>query len=163
LTGGLDEEAKIWRRFATMKRMIAPLIGIGLLLLSGCATGAPEEPLATEVDDIVGTWHKTSSVYAFMGYIQFNADGTSRLGAAFDGVEVLAKVEGEFWFEGTELFWKDVSATAPAYEHCMQPGKETGRYEVQLLSNGNLNVIMLEDACPSRVACFTGAEWEPVS
>jgi hypothetical protein len=145
-----------------MKTVIAVVIAIGLLLLSGCATGAPERPLATSVDDVVGTWHKTGSVYAFIGYIQFNADGTTRLGAASDGVEVLAKVEGEFWFEGTELLWKDVSATAPAYEYCMQPGRETGRYEVQLLENGNLKAVMIEGLCPSRVACLTGAEWEPV-
>jgi hypothetical protein len=143
-----------------MKRIIAVLIGIGLLLLSGCATGAPEEPLATEVDDIDGTWHKTSSVYAFMGYIQFKPDGTGRLGAAFDGVEVLAKVEGEYWFEGTQLFWKAASAE-PNYEHCLQPGKETGKYNIEILPNGNLKFEMVEDGCPSRVAAFTG-EWEAV-
>jgi hypothetical protein len=147
------------RRFK-VKRVMPVLIGIGLLLASACAPAAVPPRLAASVDDIAGTWHKTSSVYAFMGYIQFKPDGTGRLGAAFDGVEVLAKVEGEYWFEGTQLFWKAASAE-PNYEHCLQPGKETGKYNIEILPNGNLKFEMVEDGCPSRVAAFTG-EWEPV-
>lgn len=143
-----------------MKRVMPVLIGIGLLVPSACAPAAVRPRLAASVDDIAGTWHKTSSVYAFMGYIQFKPDGTGRLGAAFDGVEVLAKVEGEYWFEGTQLLWKAASAE-PNYEHCLQPGKETGKYNIEILPNGNLKFEMVEDGCPSRVAAFTG-EWEPV-
>ena len=49
---------------------------------------------------------------------------------------------------------------------CTLEGHETGIYEVELLENGNLRYIVIEDECLTRINYWAGriieVEWEPV-
>ena len=108
--------------------------------------------MASSTADIVGTWQSTVTSLE----IQFNEDGTLRAKTA-QGSDVIF----EFRFEGMRIFIKDIPNGG-----CTQIGAETGIYEVELLENGNLKFIVIEDECLSRVNYKAGrlveVEWEPV-
>ena len=159
-----------------MKRIIGIVIGIGLLLLLGCARGAPAgATLATSVDDVVGVWHSTwrfGMINFIEVYIQFKRDGTFSL-AFGDRVEDQPDGEGEFSFEGTRFYWKDIVASTKS-DHWWVKGKAgrtwseclvsnpIGIYEIQLLANGNLKLAEIEDECGVRCILLNNTEWEPV-
>ena len=159
-----------------MKKRIATVIGIGLLLLLGCARGAPAgATLATTVDDVVGVWHTTYHLGVRNWheiYIQFKRDGT--FGLAFgDRVEDNPDGEGEFSFEGTRFYWKDIIASTKTdywlvkgkagrtWSEC-QVSNPIGIYEIQILANGNLKFAEIEDECGVRCIILNNSEWEPV-
>ncbi len=134
-----------------MNKKLASSIVIALFLLAGCATSGPR--LASSAEDIAGTWHSTVSSVE----VQFNEDGTghARVGSG-------SSFDGEFRFEGTRIIWK----TLDQGNDCVRIGAETGIYEVELLENGNLKYIVIEDECLVRVNYLAGrlieVEWEPV-
>ena len=129
-----------------MNKKLALSIVIALFLLAGCAASGPK--LASSIEDIAGTWHSTVSSVE----IQLNEDGTWR---SEDGIG--DTFLGEFRFEGTRLIWKNDSGCIEA---------RTGIYEVELLENGNLKYILIEDDCLDRFNYLVGriveVEWEPV-
>ncbi len=130
-----------------MNKLVASSIAIALFLLAGCAASGPK--LASSAEDIAGTWQSKISI----GEIQYNEDGTWRSQSGSGLV-----FTGEFWFEGTQFFTQN---SVPC-----DVGNPIGIYEVELLENGNLKFIVIEDECLSRVNFFAGrlieAEWEPV-
>lgn len=133
-----------------MNKQMTGSVFIALFLLAGCASSGPK--FANSIEDIVGTWQSNTS----SAEVQINEDGTVR--AQFPDARHHV---GEFWFEGTRLFFIDPSKTLCALE-----GYETGIYEVELLENGNRKFIVIEDECMTRVNYFVGrlvgVEWEPV-
>ena len=133
-----------------MNKLVASSTAIALFLLAGCAASGPK--LASSAEDIVGTWQSTVTSLE----IQFSADGTLRAQTA-QGTDVTF----EFRFEGMRIFFKDIPNGG-----CTQIGAETGIYEVELLENGNLKFIVIEDECLVRVNYQAGrlveVEWEPV-
>ena len=145
-----------------MKNIIATLIAIGLLLLSGCAPSAPP-PTATPVptptsvptpesaEDLIGIWHQTPrNPHVGEVYLQFKEDGTYRVATGWaDRLENDPNVEGEFWFEGKQLFVKDI-AGSPPWDECIRK-QIIGKYKVQVLANGNLKLVKIEDECSGRV------------
>jgi hypothetical protein len=145
-----------------MKKIIATLIAIGLLLLAGCAPSAPP-PTATPVptptsvtipesaEGLIGIWRGTPPVpHVGQFYWQFKEDGTYRVATgAADRLENDPKVEGEFWFEGKQLFIKDIAGDPP-WDVCIRPKQIIGKYEVQMLANGNLKLVKIEDECSGR-------------
>ena len=135
-----------------MNKLMASSIGIALFLLAGCA--APGPKLASSAEDIAGTWHSTIS----RAEIRFSDDGTF-----IDLPTPTNPGTGEFRFEGTRFFWKELDPPGSA---CLLEGAETGVYEVELLENGNLKFTVIEDECPGRADYLEGrpteAEWEPV-
>ena len=155
-----------------MKKIIATLIGIGLLLLAACAPSAPPTatpvptptpvPVLESAEDLIGIWHSTPrkpNVGEF--YQQFKEDGTYRVATlSADRLEDHPNVEGEFWFEGKQLFIKDI-AGVPAWDVCVRPKQIIGKYEVQVLANGNLKFVKIEDECSGRANVLPG-EYEPV-
>lgn len=151
-----------------MKRTIAIVIGIGLLLLLGCAACAPSGPtLASKIEDLVGVWHRTELWYrAAEVYIEFKEDGTYHIASAPEELESHPLNEGEVWFEGAQLYWKDVDAVG-GWRVCLGRDREIGIYEVQLVANGNLKFVNVEDKCGGRVGVLVEwfkkpTEWEPV-
>lgn len=154
-----------------MKRTIGIVIAIGLLLLLGCARGAPTEgTLATTVDDVVGIWRGPCPQdwgWKTELYIEFKTDGTFRIASAADTLEGQPDGEGEFWFEGTQLNWKDIAAPVygieigDSWRDCAI-SNPTAIYEVQLLPNDNLNFAYIQDKCTWRTRILTEIEWEPL-
>ncbi len=133
-----------------MNKLIASSIAIALFLIAGCAASGPK--LASSAEDIAGVWQSTVAD----AVVQLNEDGTARsLGPEGDFPI------GKFRFEGTRLFFTDRPNT-----DCSFLGFETGIYEVELLENGNLKFIVIEDECLIRINYLAGrlveAEWEPV-
>jgi len=133
-----------------MNKLVAGSIAIALFLLAGCAASGPK--LASSAEDIAGVWQSTIS----SAVIQHNEDGTVHELSAEGDVPI-----GTFRFEGTRLFLTDRPNT-----DCSVLGFETGIYEVELLENGNLKFIVIEDECLVRVNYSAGrlveVEWEPV-
>jgi len=123
---------------------------IALFLLVGCAASGPK--LASSIEDIAGTWRPNTS----NSEIQIDMDGTYFAINPSDDIR-----RAEIRFEGTRFIYKDTSKSA-----CALQGYETGIYEIELLENGNLKFILIEDECPRRVNFHSGrliqVEWEPV-
>jgi len=157
-----------------MKKIIATLIAIGLLLLAACAPSAPP-PTATPVptptsvptpesaEGLIGIWHQTPrNPHVGEVYLQFKEDGTYRVAKwAADRLEDYPNLEGEFWFEGKQLFVKDIAGDPP-WDECIRPKQIIGKYEVQVLANGNLKLVKIEDECSGRVKVLPAGEYEPV-
>ncbi len=116
------------------------------------ATEKPILNLANSAEDILGTWSSLSME------LTFNENGISllQIGAG-------SPRESEFRFEGTRLIMKEVTNLR---ETCVTDGFEVGFYEVELLENGNLKFIVIEDECTRRVSVLEGGivktDWEPV-
>ncbi len=73
-----------------------------------------------------------------------------------DNLEDRPNVRGEFWFEGKQLFMREVEVL-----NVTKCGSEPVIYEAQLLANGHLNLVKVEDECGDRINA-TQREHEPV-
>ena len=131
-----------------MNKKLALSIVIAAFLLAGCAATGPK--LLDSAEDIAGTWQNSVTSEE----ITFKEDGSwdllIRSGSITSGMHSL---------EGTRYSTSD--------DFYAQKGAEIGIYEVELLENGNLKFILIEDDCPERVNSTTGgliekAEWVPV-
>jgi hypothetical protein len=89
-------------------------------------------------------------------YLQFTKDGTHRMaiGTAEDLVND-RKVEGDFWFEGEHLMLKD-TAGAAKFNVCVLADPPVGKYRVQVLPDGNLELEATDDECYDRADFLTG-------
>ncbi len=119
-------------------------IAVALLLLTGSATRAQEPALATNLKDVVGIWRTVVTPAPRQHFLQFKEDGTYGIAHAPEELE-LDRVPGhvgEFWFEGTQLFIKRTK-----YTECIGV---IAIYEVELLANGNLRFVEVEDVCDAR-------------
>ncbi len=130
-----------------MNKQLASSIAIGLFLIAGCVATGPK--LASSAEDIAGTWQSTVSSLE----IRINEDGTLRAQNAAGNT-----VDFEFCLEGTRFLI--------GYDSCQNLGGDIGIYEVELLENGNLKFIVIEDDNLTVVNYFAGrlieVEWEPV-
>lgn len=160
------------------QRLLRKMIGVTwvTLLLLGCnipvVTPVSEAPapiatpvptvttptsgpvVATSIDDIVGTWYGLGS--GLLLYHRFNNDGTFRIAYVRGQLEDQPNVTGEFWFEGKQLFMRELEVL-----NVTKCGSEPVIYEAQLLANGNLELVKVEDECAGRVNA-TEREHEPV-
>ena len=142
-----------------MKKTIGIVIGIGLLLLSSCAAPTPAPtptavptPTAasiTTVEELVGVWRRVAGRL----YIQFKGDGTYRVAAAAEALEEHPSIEGEFWFEGGQLFLKDIAGRIPGADSCV--GLRAGSYEVQGAVKDYLTFAAIDEPCEFRSGGFT--------
>jgi hypothetical protein len=121
------------------------------------ATAAPSRTpgprLATRLEDILGIWQASGIFY------RFNQDGTYTGAFSLDSLEAeteRAHFEGEFWFEGTQLFLRELKAV-----DVTPCGDKTASYQVQLLENGHLKFTASEDACPWRYGALVGELYAP--
>jgi hypothetical protein len=91
-------------------------------------------------------------------YYQFTQDGTFSNAASLtrERLEDTPAVKGEFWFEGSQLHLNVIEFLATG-EPCVG---EIGVYEAQLLENGNLRFIVIDDDCSWRIGDL-GNDFEP--
>jgi hypothetical protein len=167
-----------------MKNTVGVLVCIAVLMLSSCsepaATALPSatpKPAATtaadttpqpavvgaitNAEELAGVWHKTTS--SFMGgevYRQFTEDGIYRMGNSPEEIEEGPRVEGAFRFEGDRYVMQDMTAL-PGYDMCIQAG-QVGTYTVELLDNGHIRFVAVEDECSERARMLGAGEMEPV-
>jgi len=116
-------------------------------------TPAPTPVLATSAAQIVGTW---VGLKADGMYQRFNLDGTNQTAASLENLATKPDSESTFRFEGTQFILTEVKATG------LPPcAAKTGIYEVQLLPNGNIKLVKVQDACVGR-GRSTAMEHKPV-
>ena len=116
-------------------------------------TPTPTPVLATSAEQIVGTW---LGIKADGMYERFNLDGTSQVAVSLDTLADKPDTEMTFRFEGTRFIYTEVKATG--LPSC---GSTPGIYEVQLLPNGNIKFVRIQDACGPR-GRSTAQERKPV-
>jgi hypothetical protein len=108
------------------------------------ATPAPTPVLATSGEQIVGTWVGTGAA-ADRLYQRFNPDGTVQAATTLEKLNSTPGAELTFRFEGTQFLLTEVSATG--LPSC---SAKTGTYQVQLLPDGNIKFVKVQDACAPR-------------
>jgi len=113
-----------------MNKLVASSIAIALFLVVGCSP----QPASFTVDDLHGIW-------AFMGsLIQFNEDGIFDVAGSVDEFKSRPVQFGEYSFEGTTLmFINDEESGLCA--------GETGIYEVEMVEDDRIEIILVEDFC----------------
>jgi hypothetical protein len=176
----ISEETDYCQRRIAMKKLLIPLLTVVLLGVAGCgaadapaetessvsvasAEPAPQPELATSLEDVVGTWEGT---IGGGGYIRIEEDGAfskwQRCCLDPDDLEDEPNVTAEVRFEGTRFFITETASDIGTGEICDNPGI----YEVQLLADGHLKFVAIEDECERRANPLQGAEgisveWKP--
>jgi hypothetical protein len=173
-----------------MKNIVGVLVCITVVLLASCvqstATPAPTatpgptatavpsatpEPTATpgpvvvgtvtSAEELAGVWHRTTRTGMGMDcYRQYTEDGIYRMGTSPEELEARPRVEGKFWFEGVRIVVQDTSGI-PGFDVCVE-GEKTGKYEVELLENGHIRFVAVEDECRDRMRMLGSGEMEPI-
>lgn len=93
--------------------------------------------------------------------MQVKADGRWHAAGSLDGLDVAWLAHrGVLWFEGTEIFLQQAPQGGKDSRHDL--GEMTARYEAQLLANGNVRIVAIEEGCWVRDQIWA-AEWDPVS
>ncbi len=87
-------------------------------------------------------------------YYQFKGDGTYRRAVALVRLEDSPVTEGEFWFEGGQLFLKETSGIH-MYNACV--GLPAGSYEVvEMAVKDHFTLVTIDDPCEFRSVRVTG-------
>jgi len=147
---------------------IAYLMMIGCLLaLSACGGTGPSGEAATKAEDVAGIWGRTEVWRGIRGgqqlYIQLNLDGTMALSPVPDKwSQPIASYE--FAFEGSRFSLEQTHGRQMygERESCLDQGYPTAVYEIQLLSNGNLQFAKPQDRCSDRRQILADEHWEPI-
>lgn len=149
-----------WEKLKMLKKTIIALLVIGVFVLVGCGTSGPEK--ADSIEGIVGTWERIGGLGPTM-YLQAFEDGTIHMSTNPDQLEVARPVvKWETRFEGTQLLIKE------SIGYCNDPVPVTGIYEANILENGNLGFVAIDDECAARITALHGVsgaertiEYEP--
>ena len=135
---------------------VAVLIGLLAFLSrseSDVAEGEIRPGPVSSFDAIAGTYQRQG--LGGQWFFQFFEDGTMHVSQYRDFVEDRPQEIIETTFEGTKIFVTTNSAM------CSQPD-QGGTYEIQVLENGNLQFLAVdEDTCGGR-SFWKGEQWEPV-
>jgi hypothetical protein len=146
-----------------MKKTITTFMALVLLLLTGCATLAPSPTttpaptetsvptLATSDDDLIGIWQFGSGNFAL--FFQFDEDGTYRVAQrVVTNLQDSPNQLGQFMVEGGLL-------TLVTSDESVLCAGQTGTYEVHLLEQGRIDMVLQEDPCSLRAAAiYSGLE-----
>jgi len=123
------------------------------------ATPTEETPIAaptyafmqvTSAEEVIGTW------FVGMYYIRFDEAGTFRQAHALETLDSQPYAISSYDFDGTKMVTQEISVSG--VPSC---GNQTGSYELRLLENGNLQILVIEDRCTGR-ALDTAGEYRPV-
>ena len=142
-----------------MQKPIASLMAVGLLLLAACGTGEEVEPgPVSSFEDIAGTYQRLGPGNKI--FLQFFEDGPFHASANRDLVEESPSEIMETRFEGTKAYVKNSKG------RCVDEDAIAGAiYEIDLLENGSLQFVLIEDTCAFRSGMLVGAgaiTWTPV-
>jgi hypothetical protein len=170
-----------------MRSLVVILVGIGLLLLSGCAGSTPPAPTSTQLagaepsppptaptpvplptpepavatitsaEELIGLWHDAHPG-GFMG------DTFARYSAdgTVRGASSLEKLDTEPRFVSeywfeNGVFFQRDTAGLPGWDMCVKDGF-IGQYRLEVLASGNVRTVLIEDGCEIRAWFKDGAE-----
>ncbi len=143
-----------------MQKPIASLMAVGLLLLAACSTAEVEPGPVSSFEDIAGTYQRQGP--GNKTFIQFFEDGPFHASANRDLVEESPSEIMETRFEGTKAYVKNSKG------RCVDEDAIAGAiYEIDLLENGSLQFVLIEDTRAFRSGMFIGQgadaiTWTPV-
>ena len=124
------------------------------------ATTSPASRLATSIGEIAGTWF-TKDCYFYPGcYLRIDKDGTTRQARTPDKLDNEPYARNSFEFKATEMAVTEVGVSADISPSGKVCGGAIGRYQVQLLENGNIRIVLIEDQCDRKLD-FPG-QYSPV-
>jgi hypothetical protein len=103
------------------------------------ATASETYVVVTSAEQVLGTWHVRTH------YLRFDEDGTFRKAVGQSALESTPYLIEDYRFEGGVML---VANTV--YMGVRKPGDSVGRYEVRLLEDGDLQIVLLEDAEEGR-------------
>ena len=131
-----------------------------IIVVSACAqnpatTEEKSPELITDMSGLNGIWQPIPPAIAWREY---RDDGTFRIAGTRDNLEKAPFVTGEYWFEGSVLYFKEVSAE-PEWE-C--GGEIIGQYEVQVLESGEMRFVKVEDKCSERAMVLPSGKYKKV-
>lgn len=107
----------------------------------------------TSFEDIAGTTYQSQGP-DIPSYFYFFEDGTWHVSSLRSQVEKYPLGILETRFEGTKVFLTSIRG------RCFGPS-DGAIYEIELLENGNLQVVLIEDTCTFRSDFFVD-EWAPI-
>lgn len=111
----------------------------------------PTEPvIVTSADTLVGNWEPLQDHKDVM-YLQINSDGTCAQSFLWQTLDKYPQVECEYAFEGNDLILTAVQLNG--VPECPSP---TSRYQVLLISDDQIKLVLSEDTCGPRVRSTLG-------
>ena len=120
-------------------------------------TPTPQPELATSIMDIVGVWEHP--LPGISGFREFREDGTNSSAAGvIENLSEQPYTEGESWFEGNRFMINIIDSVVPDQIKCIGV---VGIYEVQLLADGGLRFVVIEDECEVRARATLAGDWIP--
>jgi hypothetical protein len=137
--------------------LVVAIIAAGVVI--GLLGGSSDEPdvgslqpgPVSSFEDIVGTYQRQGPGEIF--YLQFFEDGTLHGSSNRDLVQDRPQASQETRFEGTKMFVKQIKGGCDDDPDAI--------YEIQLLENGNLKFVAIEEPCGIRSGTLD-AEWAPI-
>lgn len=120
-------------------------------------TPEPAAVTVTSAEELLGVWH-LAHASGSMGdsFTRYSADGTMRTAGSLDKLDTEPRTESEYWFENGVFFIRD-TAGLPGWDVCVQ-GNSIGQYRLELLANGNVRTVLIEDGCEMRAMFKNGKE-----
>lgn len=120
-------------------------------------TPTPQPDLATSNMEIVGVWkHSLPGSFVFR---EIREDGSMTSAAGvIENLDEQPHSMSESWFEGNRFMVKIIETVLPDYKKCIGV---VGIYEVQLLADGSLRFVVIEDECPTRARATLTGDWIP--
>ncbi len=135
-----------------MQKPMTSLMVVGLLVLAACGTGGEAEPgPITSFEDITGTTYERQVGKQF--FMHFFEDGTWNSSSNRGLVEDRPSTIWETRFESTKVFINEIKGRCDDNPDAI--------YEIHLLENGYLMLVVVEDPCGIRSGFYSG-EWAPV-
>lgn len=102
--------------------------------------------LATQAEDVIGTWrHPRGS------YIRFYDDGTYHVGFGLNDLDSMAPIANNYAFDGSQLRVKEISNTTG-----LSCGSDVDIYEVRLLQGDGIQIALIRDTCFQRATDTPG-------
>jgi hypothetical protein len=134
----------IFRWIACSKVGRVLLLMLISMLLVSCQAASPADEADTGGPlDLVGIWRGAGA------YNQFKSDGTYNVDGSVEGLSSPSIEHGRYLFDGTELqLLTDEDAQTCA--------ATTGRYEVEVVEEGEFQLNVIEDPCDFRKSLIDG-------
>lgn len=118
------------------------------------STAIPPTPtppvLITSAEMLIGNWQPLTISRDAM-FLQINSDGTCRQSFSPDGLTDVPEVECTYAFEGTNFLITTVKLNG--LPECPS---QTGKYEVRLISENQIQLVRTEDSCTPRTRSTQG-------
>jgi hypothetical protein len=120
-------------------------------------TPEPAVATITSAEELIGLWHDAHPG-GFMGdtFARYSADGTMRGASSLEKLDTEPRFESEYWFDNGVFFQRD-TAGLPGWDMCVKDGF-IGQYRLEVLANGNVRTVLIEDGCEIRAWFKDGAE-----